>query len=91
MGESNATILGHALFGAAHNRESISGGVNPTGSAPSFSWAGGAGVDHRIANHFAVRGATDVRYTHFSAGDNQLQPQVADWHARLSVDVVITF
>jgi hypothetical protein len=91
VGDSKVTIFGHALFGGAHNRDTIGGGGNTTISATSFSWAGGGGVDYRIANHFAMRGAADALYTRFSAGDNQLQPQIADWHARLSVGVVINF
>ena len=84
---SRVTIFGHALLGAAHvNARPFSGTFTRT---TSFSWAGGAGVDYRIAKHFALRGAADVLYTHFTVGDNQLR--INDLHTRLSAGVVVSF
>jgi len=81
------TPFGHFLLGAAH----INSNTGALSTSSSFAWDFGGGVDVRLSRHFALRGEGNYMHTHFVTFDNQLQPNVKDWHARISTGVVVRF
>jgi opacity protein-like surface antigen len=84
---SRITPFGHFLLGAAH----VNSNTRALSTSSSFAWDFGGGVDFRLSRHFALRGEGNYMHTHFVTGDNQLQPNVKDWHARISTGIVFRF
>lgn len=66
---SRITPFGHALFGVAHARDSVSGTFNSTISRTTFAMALGGGVDVAVSNRMSLRlFQADYNPTYFGHG-----------------------
>ena len=57
----------------------------------SFAWALGGGADFRLSKHLYLRGEGDYLHTHFTTGDNQIQPSVKNSRPRIETGLVFRF
>lgn len=79
---------------AAHNirpfGQFLIGGIRDS-TVNSFAWEAGGGLDFRLNRHFWLRGEGDYMHSHLRLGDDQQQPQVPRWHARVTTGLVFRF